>query len=302
MGPNSLSDIANSRPTRSGLELPLEQVGMEKINTQILVRDGKGILQKTAALVNAYVSLNDGKARGIHMSRLFKLVTEMSGEEISSASLFRTLDEMLTSHKDISQSAYLDVKFDYLIERKALISESVGWRSYPVRMRAQNQNGEKSFKLNLSVEYSSTCPCSAALSREAIQEQFASDFAGKAVNLDEIHAWLGKEASYVATPHAQRSEANVQFEFSQGASADLVQLIDTLELALGTPVQAAVKREDEQEFARLNGQNLMFCEDAARKLKAALLARPDLKDFQIEVRHFESLHAHEAVARCSKQN
>ena len=30
---------------------------------------------------------------------------------------------------------------------------------------------------------------------------------------------------------------------------------------LKTPVQAAVKREDEQEFARLNGQNLMFCED-----------------------------------------
>ena len=42
----------------------------------------------------------------------------------------------------------------------------------------------------------------------------------------------------------------------------IVALIDAVEGALKTPVQAAVKREDEQEFARLNGQNLMFCEDA----------------------------------------
>ena len=37
-----------------------------------------------------------------------------------------------------------------------------------------------------------------------------------------------------------------------------------MEAALGTPVQTAVKREDEQAFARLNGRNLMFCEDAPR--------------------------------------
>jgi glyoxylate/hydroxypyruvate reductase A len=32
-------------------------------------------------------------------------------------------------------------------------------------------------------------------------------------------------------------------------------------------VQTAVKREDEQEFARLNAQHPMYCEDAARRLK-----------------------------------
>ena len=46
--------------------------------------------------------------------------------------------------------------------------------------------------------------------------------------------------------------------------------IDRIESSLKTPVQAAVKREDEQEFARLNGQNLMFCEDAARRLQHEL--------------------------------
>jgi GTP cyclohydrolase I len=47
-----------------------------------------------------------------------------------------------------------------------------------------------------------------------------------------------------------------------------VELIDLVENTLKTPVQAAVKREDEREFARLNGANLMFCEDAGRRLKS----------------------------------
>lgn len=39
-------------------------------------------------------------------------------------------------------------------------------------------------------------------------------------------------------------------------------LIDQMEAVLATPVQTAVKRADEQAFAWLNGQNLMYVEDA----------------------------------------
>ena len=72
--------------------------------------------------------------------------------------------------------------------------------------------------------------------------------------------------------------------------------LDLLEGKLKTPVQAAVKREDEQEFARLNGQNLMFCEDSGRKIKGALLADDRVEDFWVRINHFESLHGHDAVA------
>jgi GTP cyclohydrolase I len=57
-----------------------------------------------------------------------------------------------------------------------------------------------------------------------------------------------------------------------------------------------VKREDEQEFALRNGQNPMFCEDAARKVKRALNGMPAIVDFWLRVEHQESLHAHDAVA------
>ncbi len=62
-------------------------------------------------------------------------------------------------------------------------------------------------------------------------------------------------------------------------------------------MQTAVKREDEQAFARLNAENLMFCEDAARRVAAALSGDAHVERFEADVAHFESLHAHDAVAR-----
>jgi GTP cyclohydrolase I len=61
-----------------------------------------------------------------------------------------------------------------------------------------------------------------------------------------------------------------------------------------------VKRADEQEFARLNAANLMFCEDAARRVQAELNKDKTLDDFWIRVNHMESLHPHDAVAIVTK--
>lgn len=109
-----------------------------------------------------------------------------------------------------------------------------------------------------------------------------------------VAAWLRRHAT-AATPHSQRSEAVVSVALPvDGATLGLIDLIDRIEHALGTPVQTAVKRADEQAFAVLNGGNLMFVEDAARRVQAALdghHANPS-----VHVRHLESLHPHDAVA------
>ena len=76
----------------------------------------------------------------------------------------------------------------------------------------------------------------------------------------------------------------------------MTELINNAEAALGTAVQTAVKRADEQAFALANGQNLMFCEDAARRLNLALKRSDAVKAFHLKVIHAESLHAHDAVA------
>ena len=79
------------------------------------------------------------------------------------------------------------------------------------------------------------------------------------------------------------------------AELPLLTLIDQVEAALGTPLQTAVKRADEQAFAELNGQNLMFVEDAARRIQAAL-QQGQWRDPRAQVCHMESLHPHDAVA------
>ncbi|HTC27921.1 GTP cyclohydrolase, FolE2/MptA family, partial [Dyella sp.] len=104
----------------------------------------------------------------------------------------------------------------------------------------------------------------------------------------------------VATPHAQRSVARLLVRFVDGAPLKLIDLLDTVEHSLGTPVQTAVKREDEQAFALANGSNLMFCEDAARRIQRALDADKNIADFHVRLEHQESLHPHDAVAYASK--
>jgi hypothetical protein len=80
----------------------------------------------------------------------------------------------------------------------------------------------------------------------------------------------------------------------------IVELIDELESALKTPVQATVKREDEQAFTRLNGSNLMFCEDAGRRIQTALNGDERILDFWARCTHYESLHPHNAVSVVTK--
>jgi len=77
-------------------------------------------------------------------------------------------------------------------------------------------------------------------------------------------------------------------------------LVDSVEAVLKTPVQSAVKREDEQEFARLNGSNLMFVEDSGRRIKKGLSEESRYEDFWVRIEHHESLHAHDAVGVVTK--
>ena len=159
-------------------------------------------------------------------------------------------------------------------------------------------------ELAVEVPYSSTCPCSAALARQLIQEQFRKDFEGEgSVDMEKVFEWLGTEEGIMATPHSQRSVAQVRvlLDTDCDEAFPITALIDSIEGALKTPVQTAVKRVDEQEFAKLNGQNLMFCEDSARRLKRALDGQPCYQDFWLRVNHLESLHAHNAVAIATKE-
>lgn len=300
MGSKSMPDIATiAQPKAPGL---LDWVGMAEIEVPLAIPTRSGVLAHAVAKAQAYVNLINPEAKGIHMSRLYLLLDEVCSQTLTASALRDVLNRFLESHQGLSDQAFVDFRFDFLARRPALKSEFSGWKAYPSRIIAREDTDGFHFELLVEIPYSSTCPCSAALARQLIQQQFRKDFGdGKQVSAEDVYSWLGTEQGIVATPHSQRSIAQVKIRLSDDTSNfPLEDLIDQVEGALKTPVQTAVKREDEQEFALLNGQNLMFCEDAARKIQKALHEQSAYQDFWVRINHLESLHAHNAVAIVTK--
>jgi GTP cyclohydrolase I len=300
--PVHLPDVAGDAVA---LARPLDWVGMEHIALPVRIADGAGGQLQVAADIDIAVNLADAGARGIHMSRLYlQLQDGLAREAITPAGLRHLLQDGIASQQGLATQARLRIRYDALLQRAALESGFSGWKRYPVEIEATLADGHLRIALAFEVEYSSTCPASAALSRQANAERFADDFsAARPLSVGVVRDWLASERGLAATPHAQRSRAQVRVELKpQFDELPLIALIDALEAALATPVQTAVKREDEQAFARLNAENLMFCEDAARRVASVLANDPRVERFEATVSHFESLHPHDAVARVSGVN
>ncbi|MEM1412232.1 MAG: GTP cyclohydrolase FolE2 [Pseudomonadota bacterium] len=296
-----MPDIAHElQPEVAGT---LDWVGMNDIELPVRIEDGSGSMIQSTARVTAYVNLTSAEEKGIHMSRLYlHLDQAFRDRALSPATLRQILRSFLDSHEGLSDRALVRVDFDYIVRRKALVSDNEGWRRYPVSMIGHMHDQEFSLEMGLEVLYSSTCPCSAALARQLIQEQFEKDFAsGEPLDFDAVKNWLGSEQGIVATPHSQRSSAELRVRLKPSFQLfPIVELIDRVEGALKTPVQSTVKREDEQAFALLNGQNLMFCEDSGRRIKNALNSDERILDFWARCTHYESLHPHNAVSVVTK--
>ncbi|CAE6965454.1 GTP cyclohydrolase I FolE2 [Ectopseudomonas khazarica] len=278
-------------------DLSLDWVGMAGIALPIRLAG-----EAVTASVDIGVSLDDAAARGIHMSRLYLAAQRLVHLELKVPAILQVLDDCLSSHQALSDSASLTLRGAVPLKRPALVSPLHGWKAYPFEIRARQDGRGLTIELQVEVEYSSTCPCSAALARQLIQQRFAWDFPDRQADYLNTLDWLGSTQGIVATPHSQRSTATLQLRLHPACiDLPLLALIDSAEQALGTPVQTAVKRADEQAFALANGQNLMFCEDAARRLHHALGQLPEVSAFRLRVVHAESLHAHDAVAesRCN---
>ncbi|PAA24444.1 MULTISPECIES: GTP cyclohydrolase FolE2 [Pseudomonas] len=285
----TLPDVAAQSSQQA---IALEWVGMCGIASPVLING-----QRLSAKIDAGVNLVDATARGIHMSRLYLALDQLETENLTPALLRQLLQCFLDSHEGLSNKAYVRIQSDVLLKRPALVSPLAGWKSYPTSIEASLKNGMFHVELKILVSYSSTCPCSAALARQLIQRQFIDDFANTSLQHADVLAWLGSSKGIVATPHSQRSAAHLTIRLGhQFPQLPLETIINNAEGALGTAVQTAVKRADEQAFALANGQNLMFCEDAARRLNTVLQKTSGVEAFKLKVVHAESLHSHDAVA------
>lgn len=254
------------------------------------------VQQQVSAKASLYVNLDRVNAKGIHMSRLhLALNKKLAGKSLTKEKLVDLLHHMVRSQDGISQNARLVLSFDLVLRKPAMLSGELGFQSYAVRIDAQHTDGEFNVDLELTIPYSSTCPCSASLSRQLYAEEINRRFSNDSVDKQELMAWVVSDAGSIATPHSQRSYAYLKLALINDFFPNFSSLIFEFERIIGTPVQTAVKRQDEQAFARLNAENLMFCEDAARRIKSSLESMAFVKNYWFKVEHQESLHAHNAV-------
>lgn len=312
--PSLLPDVATHHVAE--IQTPLQWVGMEEIAIPLLISTKRRspkqdtnspqraeehpqheIAQQVSAKSSLYVNLDKHDAKGIHMSRLHLALNEkLAGQDLSKDKLSDLLQHMVKSQEGISGNSRLVLEFDLVLEKNALLSGELGFQSYPIRIDAHYIADELSVELNLTIPYSSTCPCSASLSRQLYAEAINQRFSEGSIDKDELIDWVISDAGSIATPHSQRSYAYLKLALKRDYFPDLASLIFQFENIIGTPVQTAVKRQDEQAFARLNAENLMFCEDAARRIKRGLENMAFVADYWFKVEHQESLHAHNAVA------
>ncbi|MCA1324731.1 GTP cyclohydrolase FolE2 [Herbaspirillum sp. alder98] len=297
----NLPDVA--RDDNASARIALDWVGMQDIDIPIDI-GSPNAARPVSAKADLQVDLPQVETKGIHMSRLYRLLNDFAqSHQVTPSSLSRLLSDMVTSHADCGATrSQVSLRFALLLRAPALVTPGLhGWKSYPVSIDGALADGVVSLTLGVGIIYSSTCPCSAALARQIVANEFVSQFGHQhSVPTSAVIDWLSKHAT-TATPHSQRSLAQVSVRISAQADAFGIEaLITAVEAALSTAVQAAVKRADEQAFAALNGKNPMYVEDAARKIAAGL--NRDYPQMSVRVVHMESLHPHDAIASVSTLN
>ncbi len=167
--PTLMPDIANH--TTAQTEGTLDWVGMSNIEMPIMLAAKGESERMVSAFVDAFVNLKEPQAKGIHMSRLYLLLDELSTTNVLNyQSLVALLDGFISSHQDLSDNAKVVFNFDYHLRRKSLISGKQGWKAYPATITGRLNQGKLTIELAIDVRYSSTCPCSAALARQLIQK------------------------------------------------------------------------------------------------------------------------------------
>jgi GTP cyclohydrolase IB len=273
--------------------IAINRVGIERFRLPLSFHASPDEAFRSEAHASMFINLEAHKT-GVNMSRFCAILQaeaqrHSAGPELVKATLLRFQTELKDfPEEDNIRESYLKLNFSLPMKQPSLKSDYWGWQYYPVAIKGLlTADGEFKYAMELSYEYSSTCPCSLSMAK-----QYEADF----------QAGRTREGDGIAVAHSQRSSAQVKLLLDSGANFSWDEFIQLMRKAIPTETQSLVKRQDEQAFAILNGSHPLFVEHASRRLWEALEREERVVDWQVKVEHFESLHSHNAVAEISKPN
>jgi GTP cyclohydrolase I len=278
---NDKEDLPDIQCTEPNIKIPIMQVGVENVEVPFKLESKYGGFNQMTANVAIRTSL-DANTKGISMSRLLLTLKPYLDLPLKSTLIEKILEKII---KNVGGTgAYMTFDFRMPIIKKSIMSDNQFPIYYKCRFEGQvykpqfyiKENPKKDeliyrFFQGATVQYASYCPCSAELCSVLDTKGF---------------------------PHNQRSFAHIMVE-SNPYSDEYVWLedvIESVENVIPTQPYPIIKRVDEQEIARVAGENPMFVEDAIRAISQSLNNVDGICDWIVKCRHEESIHTSEAIA------
>jgi GTP cyclohydrolase I len=276
---NDLPDIQSTPPK---IKIPIQQVGVQNIELPFMLESKYGGFYHLVANVSMGTNL-DQNTKGISMSRLIRTLIPYLDLPLKHKLIKEILTELQTNIG--SPRSFMKFEFRLPMSRKSPISNQkfpifykcrfeghldlVEWTS-PAKKKLLTTKFR--FFQGIRIQYASYCPCSAEL----------------------CHDLECKEDK--GYPHNQRSFADILIETKHDTSIWLEDIIEKIEEQLKTLPYPIIKREDEQEIARIAATNPMFVEDSIREVSNVLDSMDGILDWIVKCTHEESIHTSEAIA------
>jgi GTP cyclohydrolase I len=253
-------DVQNQKDHRN---IDIKKVGVKGIKYPVIVLDRANGTQHVNATINMYVNL-PRQFKGTHMSRFIEVLNNYRGQ-INIKTFRKILGKV--REKLLAESAYMEIKFPYFIEKIAPVSGAKSLMEYRCQFCGENNSRKSDFLVSVMVPVTTVCPCS-------------------------------KEISNMGA-HNQRSIVKVELRFKKFFwIEDIIKLVE--ESSSGG-LYSLLKRADEKYVTEKGYQNPMFVEDVVRSVAEKLNMDNNFTWFSVEAENFESIHNHSAYAYLEKE-
>lgn len=276
---NDLPDIQSTPPL---IKIPIQQVGVQNIELPFMLESKYGGFYHLVANVSMGTSL-DANTKGISMSRLLRTLQPYLDLPLKHKLIKEILEKLQENIG--STNSYIKFEFRLPMSRKSPVSN----QSFPIFYKCRFEGHLDHLNINaptlpdipylrfrffqgVRIQYASYCPCSAELCHD-----------------------LNSKGEF-GYPHNQRSFADILVETKDKYYVWLEDIIEDIEGEIKTLPYPIIKREDEQEIARIASKNPLFVEDAIRCISDILNNRHDIYDWIVKCTHEESIHTSEAIA------
>jgi len=253
--------IPDTQSERDERHLAIQRVGVKSVRYPLELRIGDAVLP-TVGSWDLDVAL-PAEQKGTHMSRLVAWIDAIDAP-LDAATLRSELARMLD--KLHATEGRVETSFPFFLRKRAPVSGVQSLLEYQGRWIAERRGGATVVWAEVVVPVKSLCPCSKEI----------SDYGA----------------------HNQRSHVTIRAELL--AEVGWPELVRFAEDSASSEIWPMLKRADEKWVTERAYENPKFVEDMVRDVAIRLNADPRVGRYEVDVENFESIHAHSAVARISR--